>query len=396
MIDIRVPSSKSLTQRALFLAALGDQSCMILAPLDCDDSQAMRAGLGLLGVTFALGPDRWVVTPPAAFRAPSAPLMLGNAGTAVRFLTSLAPLVPGPMVIDGNDAMRKRPMPGLLRALTQLGVAVEEQGNPACPPVRLTPRAVAQTAPSARVRLQAAGSSQELSGLLMAGCRLAGGLTVEVIGTLPSQPYVDLTLQAMRVFGVVVDSPGGNLFTVAAGRPACDAYEVEGDWSSASYPLAAGWLTGKPVKISNVRDDSVQGDKAFPAILTMLALPGPRRIDMSQVPDLAPTVAACALFAGGETIICGAAHLRIKESDRIGCVVRELRKLGARIDEAPDGMVIGGAALAGPAMLDPSSDHRLAMAFGLVSLRVAGIDITDRACVSKSYPGFWQMLERFR
>jgi 3-phosphoshikimate 1-carboxyvinyltransferase len=173
-------------------------------------------------------------------------------------------------------------------------------------------------------------------------------------------------------------------------------FEVEPDWSSASYPLAASFLSGKPARVVGMVRDSLQGDRVFPRILDSLTGAGPRVVDLSDAPDLAPTVIACALFADGATTICGAAHLRIKESDRIGVPIRELRKLGADLEERPDGLIVRPAPLKGPAELDPAKDHRMAMAFGLVSLRVEGVRVLDPGCVSKSYPTFWKMLEAFR
>jgi len=238
-------------------------------------------------------------------------------------------------------------------------------------------------------------SSQELSALLLMGAALPGGVRVHVDGDLPSRPYVDLTVAVLDAFGVAVSEHAGE-FRVAPGGPRATEYAVEGDWSSASYPLAAGWLTGREVEVTNAVATSVQGDRVFPELLARIAAPGPREINLKDAPDLAPTVTACALFADGETAITGAAHLRVKESDRIAVLVRELARLGADLEEREDGLVVRPAPLAGPAALDPTADHRMAMAFGLVGLRVPGVEITDPGCVSKSYPDFWAMLEAFR
>jgi 3-phosphoshikimate 1-carboxyvinyltransferase len=232
--------------------------------------------------------------------------------------------------------------------------------------------------------------------LLLAGCRRPGGLEIEVDGELPSMPYVELTLQVMRAFGVRVERPSVGLFRVPESSPRLAEFTVEPDWSSASYPLAASWLTGKPAQIVGMLEHSLQGDRVFPELLERIRRPGPREIDLGSAPDLAPTVIACALFAEGETRITGAAHLRIKESDRIGVPIRELSKLGADLEELPDGLVVRPGRLQGPAELDPARDHRMAMAFGLVSLRVDGVRVLDPGCVSKSYPTFWEMLEAFR
>jgi 3-phosphoshikimate 1-carboxyvinyltransferase len=399
MIEVRIPPSKSVTQRALILAALGAEPCRVIDPLDCDDSRAMAHGIEQLGGGVERGGAQWRVVPlEVPVEVADRSLRLGNAGTAVRFTTGLAVLLRGSYTVDGDEAMRGRPMPGLLAALGGLGVEVRELGRPGCPPVRLAGTAAGTAAGPgpARARLEAGGSSQELSALLLAGCRIPGGLQVVVDGQLPSMPYVELTLAVMRAFGVEVERRSPETFRVPESAPSLSEYAVEPDWSSASYPLAASWLTGKPARVLGLRPDSVQGDRVFPEILEAIGRPGPREIDLADAPDLAPTAIACALFAEGETAITGAAHLRIKESDRIGVPLRELAKLGADLEERPDGLVVRPAPLRGPAALDPARDHRMAMAFGLVSLRVAGVQILDPDCVSKSYPDYWNMLEGFR
>ncbi|OGQ83933.1 MAG: 3-phosphoshikimate 1-carboxyvinyltransferase [Deltaproteobacteria bacterium RIFOXYA12_FULL_58_15] len=396
MIEVRVPPSKSLTQRALVLGALGNDPCRIHNPLICDDSEAMATGLTALGVRVEKNDSHWLVHPPETFSPKvDARLHLGNAGTATRFLTGLSPVVRGSYIVDGNEDMHRRPMPSLLAALSSLGVEVNELGNPGCPPVRLDcsdPHGVA-----AQTVLKAGGSSQELSALLLVGSRMPEGLRITVDGALPSRPYFELTLSVLGAFGVRYSQPMPNTYVVSRGRPRCHGYEVEGDWSSASYPIAAGWLTGREVSVVNASKDSAQGDRLFPSLLETLATAGDREIDMSDVPDLVPTVTACALFAQGNTHIKGAAHLRIKESDRLAGLAGEFKKLGAKITEEPDGLVIEPGPLRGNgAALDSHRDHRLAMAFGLVSLRVNNFTVLTPGCVSKSYPEFWQMLEEFR
>ena len=225
--------------------------------------------------------------------------------------------------------------------------------------------------------------------------RLSGGLTVEVAGTMPSRPYIDLTLVTLRGFGVEIRERG-NSFIVPPGPPAAASFYVEGDWSSASYPLAAGWLTQRPVHLTNMNDGSAQGDRVFPRLLESLRGTADRSLNLGDTPDLVPTVVACALYAQGATQITGAAHLRIKESDRIAVLVREFRRVGADIVETEDGLRVQPCPLQGGAMLDPCGDHRMAMAFGLASLRTPGIEVSDPGCVGKSYPGFWDMLALFK
>jgi len=402
MIEVRVPTSKSLTQRALVLAALAPGRSVVADPLDCDDSRVLRRALSALGVHITKTEEGLAVDGGNPLRAPGETLDLGNAGTAMRFCTGLALLTDGPVAIDGDEAMRRRPMPGLLSGLRSLGARVQERGRPACPPITVHPPADLADLPGAVV-LDAAGSSQQVSALLLTASRLPAGLTIEVAGDLPSRPYVDLTLDSLADFGVAVDTePGPEGQTVYRVRPStlrAASVTIEGDHSSASYPLAAGFLTGRSVRVVNVRADSRQGDRVFGSLLEGLGRPAPRTFDLFDTPDIAPTLATCALFAQGETRLTGLAHLRIKECDRLSVLAAGFRRVGADIDEVPDGLVIHPTRLRDdvdldPA-LDPALDHRMAMCFALLGLRLPGIRVANPDCVSKSYPTFYEMLELF-
>jgi 3-phosphoshikimate 1-carboxyvinyltransferase len=402
MIDVRVPTSKSLTQRALVLAALAPGRSVITDPLDCDDSRALRRALTALGVVITeTGQGLAVDGGGGPLRAPAQPLDLENAGTATRFLTGLTLLADGPVTLDGNQAMRRRPMPGLLAALGGLGARVQENGRPACPPITIHPPADLADLPP-RIVLDAAGSSQQLSALLLTAPRLPAGLTIELAGDLPSKPYVDLTLDSLAAFGVTVTvdvGPGPHdgpaVYRVEPSTLRAASVTIEGDHSSASYPLAAGFLTDQRVRVTNARADSRQGDRVFGALLEGLGQPAPRTFDLADTPDIAPTLATCALFAKGETRLTGLAHLRIKECDRLSVLATGFRQVGADLDELPDGLVIRPTQLHGDVDLDPSDDHRMAMCFALLGLRLGAIRINDRHCVSKSYPDFFEMLSRF-
>jgi 3-phosphoshikimate 1-carboxyvinyltransferase len=279
----------------------------------------------------------------------------------------------------------------------------------------------------AEVELDPSGSSQQLSALLLIGPRLPRGLRIRLTGELPSRPYVDLTLQALRDFGATVQAlevtdprataqgspspssglpdaaglPGSSpaptprIYHVARGGLLARDYTVEGDHSSASYPLAAGFLTGRSVRVVNVRADSPQGDRGFADLLARLREPGPRVFALADTPDIAPTLATCALFSEGETSLTGLTHLRIKESDRLAVLARGFREVGADVQEHADGLMIRSRPLHGHVTLDPAGDHRMAMCFGLLGLRLPGVEITDRGCVTKSYPGYFEMLSRF-
>lgn len=398
MIDVRVPTSKSLTQRALVLAALAPGRSVVIDPLVCDDSRVLRAALTALGVRITETEQGLAIDGGSPLRAPDQPLELENAGTATRFCTGLALLADGPVAIHGNEAMQRRPMPGLLAGLRSLGARVEEHGRPGCPPITVHPPPRLADLPET-VELDAAGSSQQLSALLLAAPRLPNGLNIELAGELPSRPYVDLTLDSLAAFGVTVDtSPGPGGTAVYRVRPSSlhtASVTIEGDHSSASYPLAAGFLTDRPVRVVNARADSRQGDRIFGELLEGLAQPAPRTYELEDVPDIAPTLATCALFAQGETRLMGLGHLRIKECDRLSVLATGFRQVGADLDELPDGLVIRPKPLHGDVDLNPADDHRMAMCFALLSLRLPDIRITDTDCVSKSYPTFFEMLARF-
>lgn len=391
VLAVRVPTSKSYAQRALVLAALAPGRSVVEELPGSDDVALLLAALRAMGAPVDQAGDRVTVEGGRPLEPPPEGVHLGNAGTAVRFVTGLSLLAEGPLLVDGVEAMRRRPMAGLLAALRSLGVEVEELGARACPPVRLERRG----RPAGRVLLDATGSSQQVSALLLAGTRLEGGLEVELSSEPPSRPYIDLTLDAIRAFGGEASWTSPRSLRVEA-RLAPARYVVEGDWSSAAMVLAAGWIRGVEVRVDNLSPSSLQGDRVFVDVLEALARPGPRAIDLGDAPDLVPPAVAAALFAEGATRLERIAHLRIKESDRIAVLAAELGKVGARIEAEADSMTVRPGPLRGGASLDPHGDHRMAMAFGLVGLRVPGLEVRDQGCVTKSFPGFFDVLERFR
>ncbi|MCD6497241.1 MAG: 3-phosphoshikimate 1-carboxyvinyltransferase [Deltaproteobacteria bacterium] len=391
-MKVLVPSSKSVTQRALLAAALAEGQSEIRDALWCDDSEALTRGLRQMGVAIEWDGTTVTVRGRRALSAPSDPLTLGNAGTAVRFLTGAALVTDGAVTIDGVEAMRRRPMPGLLDALAALGLSWSCSGRPACPPVTLYP---AKGPIRHSVALDPAGSSQQVSALLLAAPNLDEGLEIRLTSHLPSRPYVDLTVEVMEAFSAEVKTSDSTRLVVHPSPYRPSSYRVEGDHSSASYVLAASWLTGTDVEIPNLNPDSKQPDRVFARLLQRLDEEGDLTLNLNDSPDIAPTMAVCALFRKAETIISGIGHLRIKETDRLTILASQLERIGAKIHVREDGWRIEPATLAGPANLDPHQDHRMAMCFGLLSLRVRRITITDRPCVSKSYPEFWTMLDRF-
>lgn len=405
---IRPPGSKSITNRALVCAALAEGASTLTGALDSDDTRAMVDSLGRLGVAVVHDPAAHTIgvrgcggRPPAA----SADLYVGNSGTTVRFLTALAALGRGTYRLDGNPRMRERPIEDLLAALRQLGGDLESELGTGCPPVRVRGRGLR----GGRATVAGHISSQFLSGLLMAAPGADAPVEIAVAGELVSKPYVDMTLAVMASFGVAVEMDARRRFLVPAGRPyrAC-RYAIEPDASAASYFFAAAAITGGEVTVEGLHRRSLQGDVGFcdclermgcrvgygPDSITVAG--GPLRgidADMNAISDTVQTLAAVALFAEGPTTIAGVGHIRHKETDRIAALAAELRKLGARVEERPEGLTI----VPGPrhgAEIDTYDDHRMAMSLALVGLACPGVIIRNPGCTAKTYPEFFRDLER--
>ena len=411
---VAAPPSKSATQRALIAAALAPGRSHLRHPLLSDDSRHLIAALDAVGIAARVvgAGDAAVVEVEGRggeIPAKKAEVSVGNAGTAMRFLTALLALGRGNYIIDGDARMRQRPIGDLLEALRALGAAAESVRGNACPPVR-----VGGGLRGGTTRLRGSTSSQYLSAILLAAPAVPGGVRVEVKGPLVSRPYVRLTIDVMRRFGAEVqtapDGPDPNVFVVPPGRPykACDL-EIEGDYSSASYFFAAAAVTAGRVRVDRLDPNSSQGDAQFLRLLEQMgcwvetgeswvSVQGPETllgIDVvcRGMPDIVPTLAVVALFARGPTRISGVPHLKVKESDRIAAVVAEISRMGGAATPAPDGLTIGPRPLHG-ARIETYSDHRMAMAFAVAGLRVPGVVITDPGCVSKSFPGFWGRFDR--
>ncbi len=394
---VPVPTSKSMTQRALLIAALGAERTTVRRPLDCDDSRYLVAALAKLGATVATAADTITVDPaPLPLRPPPEALFCGNAGTAVRFLAPLALLADGTLTIDGDEHMRKRPLGALADSLRALGVDARYAAADGCPPVALTR---ARPAPP-QVAVDMSLSSQYASGLLLAAPALANGLEVELTGTAVSRPYLDMTVAMMRGAGARVAWAGERTLRVEPGRYRGGEIAVEVDWSAAAFVLAAARITGRDVRPDGLgpRVESLQGDAVAAALFGAFDAHDVNEFDLTDCPDLIAPLAAAALFAAKPTRIRGAAHTRVKECDRLAVLAREFAKLGATLREYPDGLDLSplGSHPAGEVALDPDGDHRMAMAFGLVSLRIPGLRVLTPECVSKSFPDFWPVLARIR
>ncbi|MBX6314289.1 MAG: 3-phosphoshikimate 1-carboxyvinyltransferase [Isosphaeraceae bacterium] len=403
---VRVPGSKSLTNRALIVAALAEGRSHLTGALDSEDTRVMVDSLRRLG--FAVEQDLSAATitidgQGGRIPAQEADLYVANSGTSLRFLTALVATGQGTYRFDGTPRMRQRPVADLLQALNGLGAEARSDLGTGCPPV--TVRARGLRGGFAIVRGDV--SSQFLSGLLMALPNAKDLTTVEVEGPLVSQPYIAMTLAVMQAFGLRIGNHNFRRFNIQPGRYKARAYAIEPDASAASYFFAAAAITGGTVTVEGLGTESIQGDMAFVDLLEYMGCTvtrqrdattvtgGPLRgidVDMNALSDTVMTLAAVALFADGITRIRNVGHIRHKETDRIAALAAELRKLGATVEEQPDGLVIIPPAQIQPARIATYDDHRMAMSFALVGLRAAGITILDPACVAKTYPGFWDDL----
>lgn len=395
-LHLRAPASKSMTQRALIISALCDDDTVIEQPLDCDDSRYLVDALRALGCRIERDADeeRISVTP-AHLVAPDAPLYCGNAGTAARFGACLSLLCDGALTVDGDEHMRQRPIGALGDTLGAMGVDVQYLERRGCPPLRLERTRRPPDATSVDVSL----SSQYASGLALVAPHLAGGLTIVLEGRIVSDPYIDMTVSMMQRAGARASRQDDDIRIEGYGYGAPQRIDIEPDWSAAAFLLAAGRITDREVDVEGLAppSSSLQGDSVFEEMLDALDA-GRERFDLTDVPDLIAPLTAAALFAKQSVQIRGAAHTRVKESDRVAVLCRELGKLGADVRAHQDGLDIAplGRAPSERVVLDPHADHRMAMAFGVVSLRVPSIEVHAPGCVSKSFPDFWEVLANFR
>ncbi len=404
---IDVPGSKSYTNRALITAALADGESVISNALFSDDTEYMASSLNALGIpareerntnTFIICGK--VGTIPAE----QASLFVGNAGTAMRFLTAMLTLGNGVYEIDGIMRMRQRPIQDLLDGLRQLGADVVSRHNNGCPPVIIRGKGLRGGTAVVKGDL----SSQYFSAIMMAAPYAKKDVFIEVKDSLVSKHYVDMTIELMHQFGVKVENHNYKMFFIQSGQCyKATHYKVEGDASAASYFFAVAAITGGKVRVTGIGPNSMQGDVRFVDVMRRMgckvtmgndwievqgnALRG-IDVDMGDMPDVAQTLAAVAVFAHGKTRVRNVKNLRIKETDRIAAVVNELCRMGVSAVEYDDGFEIEPSTPR-PSEVETYDDHRMAMSFALIGLRVPGIVIKHPECVSKTFPDYFQKLE---
>ncbi len=408
---VRPPGSKSLTNRYLACTALADGRSVLLGPSFADDAMRMLDGLRALGVNCHVEPDaqRIVVSGCRGhLPASDADIDVAGAGTAMRFLTALATLGYGRYRLDGSPRMRQRPIGQLVEGLRALGATVAFDAREGCPPLSVLGRGLA----GGEVCFAAPVSSQFISALLMVAPYAARDVFVRLAGDVPSEPYIAMTLSVMRSMGVDALEAEGRRFIVPAGqRYVGGMFEIEPDASAATYFWAAAAITGGTVGVVGLPESSTQGDVRFAGVLRDMGCtvrvqgdalevqgPGAGRlrgidVDLNAMPDTVQTLAVIALFADGPTSIRNVANLRVKETDRLAALATELRRVGARVDVAADGLVIHPPARPSAAEIRTYDDHRMAMSFALLGLAGEGVVIRDAACVTKSFPRYFEALE---
>ncbi len=404
---LRLPGSKSISNRVLLLAALSAGETHVKGLLDADDTRVMLDALQKLDISIdSRNFADIVVTGSRVIPSRKKDLFLGNAGTAFRPLTAVLALSGGEYRLSGVPRMHQRPIRDLVEPLRSIGARIDYVGKEGYPPLAIHPGSIRV---DGHIKVRGNVSSQYLSGLLIA-LPLAGGGSIEVEGELISRPYVAITLNMMRKFGVEVRDNGSRSFDVPGfAYLAPEEIHVEGDASSASYFLAAGAIAGGPVRVIGVGRDSIQGDVRFAEVLEKMGARveygadwievssagklKPIDMDLNHIPDAAMTAAVAALFADGTSAIRNIGSWQVKETDRITAMATELRKLGASVVEGPDFLKITPPSKLNPGVaIDTYDDHRIAMCFSLAALGGVPVTINDPECVAKTFPEYFAVL----
>ena len=416
---VTAPPSKSYSVRALLLGALAEGTTLVTNCLDADDTRYALEALRTIG--FAVGGNfktGVTIGERVSMSANEVPLFIGNAGTAMRFLTGILAFVPGRFVLDGEQRMRERPIGDLVDVLAKIGAEVEYADREGFPPLRIRGKKMRG---GFDVEIAADTSSQFASALMLGGATLPEGITLRLT-SVASAPYLDVTASILTAFGASV-TRHNEIIRVRGGRLQRDAYAVEGDYSSASYWFAAAAATRGTMRVDGLAWPSAQGDAKFLEMLQQMGCvipsearnPPPQGIprsarddtivvrgaealrggtfDCNATPDLVPTLAAIAPLASEPVEIVNVANLRVKESDRIATVTEELRRLGARVEERPDSLRIEPGWGSEPVTVETHNDHRIAMAFAIAGLARGNVTIANEQVVSKSYPRFWKTLD---
>src|ERR1051326_6922363 len=402
---VTAPPSKSYSVRALLLGAMSAGQTTITNCLDADDTRYALEALRAIGFRVA-GTIKGGVTigDRVSMSANEVPVFVGNAGTAMRFLTGWLAFTPGRFLLQGEERMHNRPIGDLVDVLLSIGGEVEYVEKEGYPPLRIRGKKMRG---GFDVEVAADTSSQFASALMLGGATLPSGITLH-LRTLASAPYIDITADILRAFGANVER-NGNTVRVSASRLARDEYRVEGDYSSASYWFAAAAATKGRMRVSGLTQHSAQGDARFLDVLQQMGcdvawdngdaiVRGPEHLrggtfDCNSTPDLVPSLAAIAPLADSAVDIVNVANLRVKESDRLATVTAELRKLGANVDEREDALHIEPGWNSEPATIETHNDHRIAMAFAIAGLARGNVTIANEQVVSKSYPRFWKTLD---
>ncbi|MDP2208970.1 MAG: 3-phosphoshikimate 1-carboxyvinyltransferase [Bacteroidota bacterium] len=406
---VRVPTSKSITNRALIAAALANGVSEVVDFSTADDCRLMIEALRKFGVSIEEIGNKLIVTGTGGkIKASDSDIFVGNAGTTMRFLAGLAALADGSTIIYGDERMNLRPIGDLTTALEQLGIRIET--NNGYPPVKI----VGGELKGGTVHIDASKSSQFVSSILLIAPYAIQDVDLVLgdrarstmpFGRVASKPYLDITRVVMQSFGADVQEKTNGYYISSTKRYQPATYIIEGDYSSASYFFAAAAVTGGKVTVQNLNPHSKQGDAGFLEVLqkmgckiikdvsgiTVVGCPelSGITIDMNEMPDMVPTLAVMALFANGKTKIENVAHLRYKESDRLYSLATEIRKLGVEVTEFDDGLEIVPKGKYIGVVIETYNDHRIAMSFAIAGLKIPGIKIINPGCVKKSFPDFW-------
>ncbi|CCO44899.1 3-phosphoshikimate 1-carboxyvinyltransferase [Vibrio nigripulchritudo SOn1] len=407
--EVNLPGSKSVSNRALLLAALASGKTRLTNLLDSDDIRHMLNALTKLGVTYQLSEDKTVCEVEGlggSFNTEEAQeLFLGNAGTAMRPLAAALCLGSGEYVLTGEPRMKERPIGHLVDALKTAGADIEYLENENYPPLKIKGTGLK----GGKVEIDGSISSQFLTAFLMSAPLAQDQIQIDIIGDLVSKPYIDITLHIMAQFGVKVENNNYQSFVIPAGQSyrSPGDFLVEGDASSASYFLAAAAIKGGEIKVTGIGKNSIQGDIQFADALEkmgaeiewgddyVISRRGELKavdLDFNHIPDAAMTIATAALFAEGTTAIRNVYNWRVKETDRLSAMATELRKVGAEVEEGEDYIVITPTSELKHAAIDTYDDHRMAMCFSLVALSDTPVTINDPKCTSKTFPDYFDKL----